>query len=214
VIPAKIVIPKTKTIKLRKAVAGDKQSTKCANPYLVEKGNSIEGIARKCEILPYQLREANNLRPGAIIHPDDKLKIPKVKWASYEGCASWYGPGFHGKTMANGETYNQDEFLIAHRHLPFGTKVKITVIDFDGKLGDSIVVSVKDRGPYIDDKKCPREVDLSRAVAKKLKVVVEEKLVAVPVGDGEIISKKERVKKTVKDAGVVPVKIEPLPSKI
>lgn len=43
-----------------------------------------------------------------------------------EGTASWYGPGFHGKTTANGETYNQYAMTAAHKLLPLGTKVRVT----------------------------------------------------------------------------------------
>ena len=32
-----------------------------------------------------------------------------------EGIASWYGPGFHGKSTANGERYDQNERTAAHR---------------------------------------------------------------------------------------------------
>jgi len=46
-----------------------------------------------------------------------------VRPAGYNevGIASWYGPGFHGKTTANGELYDMYAFTAAHKTLPFGT---------------------------------------------------------------------------------------------
>ena len=89
-----------------------------------------------------------------------RYEITTQKIESYIGLASWYGHGFKGKEMANGERYNPNEVLVAHREYPFGTKLQIINI----KNGKVIVVSVKDRGPYI----LSREVDLSYAAAKKL----------------------------------------------
>jgi LysM repeat protein len=148
--------------------------------YVVKKGDSINGIAAKFIILPWQLRVANGMKPGVIIHPGQKLKIPKIKWKPYEGLASYYGDQgglFHGKSMANGEIYNQNDFVAAHRHYPFGLKLKITNL-LNNKW---IIVTVKDRGPYVATDK--RQIDLSVAAAKKLGMY---------------------------EAGTAPVRIEPL----
>ena len=80
-----------------------------------------------------------------------------------EGTASWYGPGFHGKTTANGETYNQYAMTAAHKILPLGTQVRVTHLG----NGRSIIVRINDRGPFVDD----RVIDLSRAAATRLNVV-------------------------------------------
>lgn len=80
-----------------------------------------------------------------------------------EGIASWYGPGFHGKTTANGETYNQYAMTAAHKILPLGTQVRVTHLG----NGRSIVVRVNDRGPFVDD----RIIDLSRAAATRLEMM-------------------------------------------
>ena len=60
------------------------------------------------------------------------------------GAASWYGPGFHGKRTANGETFNTSDLTAAHKTLPFGTKVRVT----NERTGKSVVVRINDRGPY------------------------------------------------------------------
>lgn len=76
------------------------------------------------------------------------------------GLASWYGPGFHGKTTACGQTYNQHMLTIAHKTLPCGTLVTVTNLDNNRQI--STVVT--DRGPYVKG----RIADLSFKVAKQL----------------------------------------------
>ena len=82
-----------------------------------------------------------------------------------EGIASWYGPGFHGKRTANGETYDMYAMTAAHRILPLGTIVRVT----NKSNGRSLVLRINDRGPFADD----RVIDLSRAAADKLDVVTK-----------------------------------------
>lgn len=76
------------------------------------------------------------------------------------GGASWYGPGFHGKTAASGERFDQNAMTAAHKTLPFGTVVRVT----DQRTGKSIKVKINDRGPYHGS----RIIDLSKAAATKL----------------------------------------------
>ena len=78
------------------------------------------------------------------------------------GIASWYGPGFHGRKMANGERYNMHRMVAAHKTLPLGTKVRVRNL----KTGKSIVVVIKDRGPFHRG----RIIDLSKKAAKLLGV--------------------------------------------
>jgi rare lipoprotein A len=86
------------------------------------------------------------------------------RWSNY-GVASWYGPGFHGRLMANGRVYDQNVISVAHRSLPLGTIVKVTNLE-NGKF---IIAPVWDRGPYIYRKGMyTREIDLSYAAAKAL----------------------------------------------
>ena len=77
-----------------------------------------------------------------------------------QGIASWYGPGFHGKQMANGKTYDMNALTVAHRYLPLGTHVCIK----NPENGKTVLATVTDRGPYIDG----RVIDLSRGVASVL----------------------------------------------
>lgn len=82
-----------------------------------------------------------------------------------ENCrASWYGPGFHGNKMANGDTFNQyDASVVAHKTLPFGTSVQIENLD-NGRV---ITAVVQDRGPFHEG----RCVDVSRKGGEQLGLI-------------------------------------------
>ena len=69
--------------------------------------------------------------------------------------ASWYGPGFHGRTTANGEAYNMYGLTAAHKTLPFGTRL-------EDCYKACTTVRINDRGPFIG----ARELDLSYGAAK------------------------------------------------
>lgn len=79
----------------------------------------------------------------------------------FEGKASWYGTIFHGRPTATGETYDQHELTAAHPTLPFDTFLKVK----NRKNGNSVIVRINDRGPYIPG----RALDLSREAARCLK---------------------------------------------
>ena len=76
------------------------------------------------------------------------------------GRASWYGPGFHGRRTASGETFNTNALTAAHRTLPFGTKVRVV----NKHTGKSVIVRINDRGPYAHG----RVIDLSKASAQAI----------------------------------------------
>lgn len=79
------------------------------------------------------------------------------------GIASWYGPGFDGRTTASGERFSQYAMTAAHPTLPFGTIVNVERLDGGG----SVSVRINDRGPYSSG----RIIDLSRAAAAALKMI-------------------------------------------
>ncbi len=76
------------------------------------------------------------------------------------GIASWYGPGFHAKQTANGETYDENDLTAAHKTLPMPSLVRVTNLE----NGRSIVVRINDRGPFVNN----RIIDMSRRGAKLL----------------------------------------------
>ncbi len=76
------------------------------------------------------------------------------------GEASWYGPGFHGRTTANGERFDQDALTAAHPTLQMPTMVRVTNLN----NGRSLVLRVNDRGPFAHN----RIIDVSRRAADLL----------------------------------------------
>lgn len=79
------------------------------------------------------------------------------------GIASWYGPGFHGRTTSSGEIYDMNDMTAAHPTLPFGTHAMVTNLD----NGLSCTVRINDRGPFVKN----RIIDLSYAAARVIDMV-------------------------------------------
>jgi rare lipoprotein A len=79
----------------------------------------------------------------------------QVKAASGCSLASHYGigDGYHGRITASGERLNAYGLSVAHRWLPFGTRLRVT----NQSNGKSVIVRVNDRGPYV----ASRDLDLS-----------------------------------------------------
>jgi rare lipoprotein A len=80
-----------------------------------------------------------------------------------EGMASWYGVPFHGRRAANGEIFDMNMLVAAHRTLPFGSILRVTNLN----NGRQIDVRVIDRGPFVGD----RVLDLARAAAVRLDMI-------------------------------------------
>lgn len=89
--------------------------------------------------------------------------LPSAEGFVEEGYASWYGPDFHGKPTACGETYNMYDISAAHKILPINTYVRVTNL-YNGK---EVIARINDRGPFVKD----RIIDLSYGAAKELGVV-------------------------------------------
>jgi rare lipoprotein A len=76
------------------------------------------------------------------------------------GEASWYASKFQGRRTASGERFNGRAFTAAHRTLPPGTYVRVTLL----ATGKSVIVRINDRGPFVRG----RIIDLSYAAAQAL----------------------------------------------
>lgn len=76
------------------------------------------------------------------------------------GLASWYGKKFHGRSTANGETYNMYAMTAAHPRLPIPSYVRVR----NPANGREAIVRVNDRGPFVRG----RIIDLSYTAALKL----------------------------------------------
>ncbi|MCL5287106.1 MAG: septal ring lytic transglycosylase RlpA family protein [Acidobacteria bacterium] len=92
----------------------------------------------------------------AVVLPSEPAK-PLMVW---HGVSSWYGEQFHGRTTANGETYDMFAATAAHPFLPLGSLVRLV----NPKTGKSRMVRINDRGPVIDG----RGIDVSYEVARSL----------------------------------------------
>ena len=69
--------------------------------------------------------------------------------------ASYYADKFNGRKTASGELFDNNLYTAAHKTLKFGTKIKVT----NTVNGESVIVTVNDRGPFVKG----REIDLSKA---------------------------------------------------
>jgi rare lipoprotein A (peptidoglycan hydrolase) len=77
----------------------------------------------------------------------------------------WVGgsaPMEGGKYLANGQLYNNQAFVAAHRTLPLGTILNVCL------LRQCVAVVVKDRGPFLPNMNIDQRIDLSYAAAKVL----------------------------------------------
>lgn len=81
------------------------------------------------------------------------LVIPEMAQAG-QASATYYGPGFHGKKMANGRRFNQNAMTAAHPSLRLGTRIRVRY------RSRSVVVRVTDR--------CRCSLDLSKAAFRQL----------------------------------------------
>jgi rare lipoprotein A (peptidoglycan hydrolase) len=127
-------------------------------------------IAAQFTAHPHQIITdwANNMRivagrpPLTLAQAQQQMYALAPTAAVTQGEASWYGPYFHGRMTANGETFNQHDLTAAHRTLPLGTYVQVT----NRQNRRSVVVRINDRGPYLDEDR--RIIDLSQRAAQTL----------------------------------------------
>lgn len=90
------------------------------------------------------------------LQADSPQSLSRSGWNTAR--VSWYGPGFYGHTMAGGGQLQRDSMVVAHRSLPFGTRVQLVY------GGRSTTAVVRDRGPFISG----RTFDLGPGTARAL----------------------------------------------
>lgn len=103
--------------------------------------------------LPKAPKHAKREATKAPVESPEQLKDGQIRTAK----SSWYD---EGTKTASGERFKPDGLTVAHKSLPFGTKVEFTNPD----NGRTVVATVNDRGPFIKG----REFDLSRGSARQL----------------------------------------------
>lgn len=118
-------------------------------------------------------------------HPAAKGHKLDHSGRAQQGKASFYARRFAGQTMADGTPFRLDDNNAASKTLPLGTTARVTNLE----TGESAVVTIQDRGPYVDG----RIVDLSPATAEAIGLSREEGLatvevapIAVPQPDGSL----------------------------
>ncbi len=122
---------------------------------------TIDGLSPKEAIRLNRVKMAPYVVNGKEYIP---MSLEEAKKYEEKGIASWYGEETRkkdgGHMTANGEAFNPDGLNAAHKFLPLPSYVKVTNLE----NGNSIILRVNDRGPFIDD----RIIDLSAGAAKKL----------------------------------------------
>ncbi len=106
-------------------------------------------------------KRADGKKPSAAIDGYDFPPDAKPIYVE-TGIASWYGPPYHNRKGANGEVFDTNKLTAAHRTLPLNSIARVTNV----KTGDSAIVRITDRGPFIEG----RMLDLSLAAAKAVDV--------------------------------------------
>ena len=77
--------------------------------------------------------------------------------------ASWYGHPYHGRRAADGEIYDMETLVAAHRTLPFQTMGRVRNLTND----KTVDVRIIDRGPFVNN----RVIDLSHAAAQVIELI-------------------------------------------
>jgi rare lipoprotein A len=103
-------------------------------------------------------------RPAAPAERRRQPARPETGWRQL-GDASYYGPQFAGRTMANGRRFDPGSTSVAHRTLPFGTTVLVQNL----ANGRAVTATVEDRGPFVRG----RIIDLSPRLAERLGMLVQ-----------------------------------------
>jgi rare lipoprotein A len=97
-----------------------------------------------------------------ILHPGNACAGPRHDSVIETGTASYYGKAHQGLRTASGQRFDDTQLTAAHHWLPFGTKVRVTLLH----TGHSVVVKITDR---LYAKR--RILDLSLAAARALGMV-------------------------------------------
>jgi rare lipoprotein A len=88
-----------------------------------------------------------------------EMPASQAVWATEAGTASYYGNRHQGRRTASGARFDQRRLTAAHPWLPFGSKVRVTVLE----TGKAVIVTITDR---LNSRR--RVIDLSTAAAQML----------------------------------------------
>lgn len=138
----------------------------CQPAAVAQTPGGVNDAARVAETVK-QKAKASEKAEGRQDLIKDKVQVKRSREGEavieQTGEASSYGEGFHGKTTASGETFNQNDMSAAHPTLPMGTEAKVTNLE----TGQSVDLRINDRGPYAKG----RDIDVSKKAAEELGMV-------------------------------------------
>jgi rare lipoprotein A len=119
------------------------------------------------------------------IDPATHKIVSDVTGRARTGIASFYADMFFGRKMADGKPMDPHGENAASLTLPLGTRARVTNV----KTGESAVVTIQDRGPYVKG----RLIDLSPATARAIGITpkmglakVEVTPIYVPLPNGRV----------------------------
>jgi rare lipoprotein A len=97
--------------------------------------------------------------------PSPRARTPPAPpvGSTERGLASWYGKPYDGRPAADGEIYDMEQMVAAHRTLPFQTMVRVRNLTND----KTVDVRIIDRGPFVAN----RIIDLSHAAARAIDLI-------------------------------------------
>ena len=134
-------------------------------------------------------QEAQRLDRLPPVTPHGKARVDH-SGRKEKGHASWYGPGFAHKRMADGNRMNPKSNVAASKTLPLGSTARVINL----KTGKEATVKVEDRGPFVDG----RVMDVSPKVANELGMKhvgvapVVVKPITVPQPNGDVKLERKR----------------------
>jgi len=105
--------------------------------------------------------------PASVSLPGPAALASRAAVPAQDGYATYVARSFHGKRSASGETFDERRLVAAHRTLPFGSVVRVTNV----QNGRSVTVRIVDRGPYGQNYREGTIIDLSRAAARRLRML-------------------------------------------
>ena len=142
----------------------------------------MRGLARSLAVSAALLVTACASRfPAPLPGPASASTPSGAASATQDGYATYLARSFHGKTSASGERFDERKLVAAHRTLPFGSVVRVTNV----KNGRSVTVRIIDRGPYGRNYREGTIIDVSRAAARRLRML----------RDGQVPARVEVVKR-------------------
>ena len=142
-----------------------KEDSRGWKEYTIKSGDTLWALAtKKFHVKVADLMEANGIDDPKTLQPGQKIRVPVPSYPREQTVVtSWYGEPYHNRPMANGVIYNMYGNTVAHRDLPFGTKLELE----NPETGQKVKAVVTDRGPFIEG----RDLDISYGLAQKLSLV-------------------------------------------